>query len=79
MKVFLQILTAGYELGVLPLAIGGAITFLQKKQINPFSYLLGYLVVFAGFLVLAVPLLCMESSSDGNGSAHLSFCCFKLE
>lgn len=61
MKVFLQILTAGYELGVLPLAIGGAITFLQKKQINPFSYLLGYLVVFAGFLVLAVPLLCLHT------------------
>lgn len=61
MKVFLQILTAGYELGVLPLAVGGMLTFLRKKQIGPFSYLLGYLVVFACFLAVTVPLLCLHT------------------
>ena len=60
MNVFLQILTAGYELGVLPLAVGGMLTFLRKKQIGPCSYLLGYLVVFACFLALTVPLLCLR-------------------
>lgn len=61
MKVFLQILTAGYELGLLPLAVGGMLTFLRKKQIGPFSYLLGYLVVFACFLAVTVPLLCLHT------------------
>lgn len=61
MKVFLQILTAGYELGLLPLAVGGMLTFLRKKQIGPFSYLLGYLVVFACFLTMTVPLLCLHT------------------
>jgi hypothetical protein len=58
MKLLLQILTAAYELGFLPLAMGSMVTFLWKKRINPFSYLLGYLLMMAVFLVLAVPMLC---------------------
>jgi hypothetical protein len=62
MKLLLQILITLYELGILPLAIGSIITFLWKKTINPFSYLLGYLIMMGVFLVLAVPMICLRLS-----------------
>lgn len=60
MNLLLQILIAAYELGFLPMAAGSMITFLRNRKINPFSYVLGYFVLFAAFWLLAVPMQCLR-------------------
>lgn len=89
MNLLLQILTAGYELGILPFGIGAVITFLWKGRINPFSYMLGYFIMFAVFWMLAVPMICLrvpledmtlvwELFSIGMGVVFFLFCACNL-